>query len=87
MLHRSHGSEAGGAAHGSATPGDRTECSSTPYTLNLDEPRSDARDDAHRSGLTAPNDDSIGKADPAATRVACARAAATTACADNVCRA
>ena len=83
---RSHASEADTPAQGSATPVDRTERCSTSYTPSPDEPRSDARDDAYRSGLTAPNDASFGKEDPTATRVACARAAMTTTRADNVCR-
>ena len=85
-LHRSHGSEADAAARGSATPVGRAERGSTWYALSPDEPRSGARDDARRSGLSATDDDSFGKADPETKSVACAGAPATTVRADNVCR-
>ena len=83
---RSHGSEADVAARGSATPVDRAERGGTWYAPSPDEPRSGARDDARRSGLCATDDDTFGKVDPAAMRVARARATETTARADNVCR-
>ena len=63
-LRRSHGSEADAAARGSATPVSGAERCSAGYALSPDEPRSDARDDARRSGLSATDDDSFGKADP-----------------------
>ena len=60
------------------------ELAKMPHRSHGSEAGASARDDAHRSSLTATDDVPFGKADPTATRVACARSAATNACADNV---